>query len=98
MLDSQRVKAPFAEQRGCNGAKKIMGRKRHVAVDTDGRLLMVGLTTVDVFDITGAYDLTRLMDKAAYLDFVVEIVRRSDKQAGFEVILRRWVWSARSAV
>ena len=31
------------------------------------------------------------MDKAAFLDFVIEIVRRSDKQSGFEVIPRRWV-------
>jgi putative transposase len=31
------------------------------------------------------------MDKAAFLDFVVEIVRRSDKAMGFEVIPRRWV-------
>jgi transposase len=31
------------------------------------------------------------MDKAAFLDFVVEIVRRSDKAVGFEVIPRRWV-------
>ena len=30
------------------------------------------------------------MDKAAFLDFVVEIVRRADKQSGFEVIPRRW--------
>ena len=30
------------------------------------------------------------MDNAAFLDFVVEIVRRSDKAAGFEVIPRRW--------
>ena len=31
------------------------------------------------------------MDKAAYLDFVVEIIRRSDTQKGFEVLPRRWV-------
>lgn len=31
------------------------------------------------------------MKKAAFLDFVVEIVRRSDKAVGFEVIPRRWV-------
>ncbi len=31
------------------------------------------------------------MDKAAFLDFVVEIVRRSNTQRGFEVIPRRWV-------
>ena len=30
------------------------------------------------------------MDKAAFLDFVVEIVRRSD-QKGFHVLPRRWV-------
>jgi transposase len=37
------------------------------------------------------YDRTKLMDKAAFLDFVVEIVRRSDTRRGFEVIPRRWV-------
>ena len=31
------------------------------------------------------------MDKAAYLDFVVEIIRRSDDQKGFQVLPRRWV-------
>jgi putative transposase len=31
------------------------------------------------------------MGKAAFLDFVVEIVRRSDKATGFEVVPRRWV-------
>ena len=113
VLDSQTVRAPFAEQRGYDGAKKIVGRKRHVDVDTDGRLLMVNLTTADVSDSAGAqlildgirkrwpwlehlfadgaYDRTRLMEKAAFLDFVVEIVRRSDKQSGFAVIPRRWV-------
>ena len=39
----------------------------------------------------GAYDRLKLMDKAAYLDFVVEIIRRSDRQKGFEVLPRRWV-------
>jgi transposase len=31
------------------------------------------------------------MDKAAFLDLVVEIVHRSDKAVNFEVIPRRWV-------
>ena len=31
------------------------------------------------------------MDKAAFLDFTVEIVRRSDTAKGFEVLPRRWV-------
>ena len=113
VLDSQTVKAPFAEQRGYAGANKIVGRKRHVAVDMDGRRLMVHLTTADVSDSAGAqlisdgirkrwpwlkhlfadsaHERTRLMDKAAFLDFVVEIVRRSDKQAELAMIPRRGV-------
>jgi transposase len=39
----------------------------------------------------GAYDRTRLMDKAAFLDFVVEIVRRIGQDLGFKVLPRRWV-------
>ena len=39
----------------------------------------------------GAYDRTRLMDKAAFLDFVIEIIKRSDTAKGFEVLPRRWV-------
>lgn len=31
------------------------------------------------------------MEKASYLDFVVEVIRRSDKQEGFKVLPRRWV-------
>jgi transposase len=31
------------------------------------------------------------MDNAAYLDFVLEIIRRSDDYKGFEVLPRRWV-------
>ena len=39
----------------------------------------------------GAYDRLKLMSKAAYFDFVVEIIRRRDGQKGFEVLPRRWV-------
>jgi putative transposase len=38
----QSIKAPSAKKRGYDAGKKIVGRKRHIAVDTDGRLLMVG--------------------------------------------------------
>ncbi len=31
------------------------------------------------------------MDKAAFLDFVVEVGRRTDKEAGFKVLPGRWV-------
>lgn len=54
VVDSQSVKAPAAETRGYDAAKKIVGRKRHIAVDTDGRLLMIGLTAADIADSTGA--------------------------------------------
>ncbi len=36
----------------------------------------------------GAYDRLRLMDKAAYFDFVPEIVRRREGARGFEVLPR----------
>jgi putative transposase len=107
------VKAPNAKARGYDANKKIVGRKRHIAVDTDGRLLMVNLTTADISDSAGAqaildavrkrwpwlkhlfadgaYDRTKLLDKAAFRDFVLEIVRRSDKDPGFKVLPRRWV-------
>jgi putative transposase len=112
VIDSQSVKAPAAQgTRGFDGAKKIVGRKRHIAVDTDGRLLMVNLTTADIADSAGAqavlnairkhwpgikhlfadgaYDRRQLLDKAAFLDFTVEIVKRTE--AAFMVLPRRWV-------
>ncbi len=54
VIDSQSVKAPAAQVRGYDAGKKISGRKRHITVDTDGRLLMVNLTTADIADSTGA--------------------------------------------
>ncbi len=106
VLDSRAARAPFAEARGYGG------RKRHVALDTGGRLLVLNLTTADISDSAGAqtilaavrkrwpwlkhlladagYDRTKLMDKAAFLDFIVKIVRRSD-QKGFHVLPRRLV-------
>jgi putative transposase len=113
VIDSQTVKAPASRTRGYDGGKRMVGRKRHVAVDTDGRLLMVNLTTADISDSAGAqmilkalrkrwpwikhlfadgaYDRTQLMDKAAFLDFVIEIVRKIEGQHSFEILPRRWV-------
>ena len=31
------------------------------------------------------------MDKASFLDFIIEVVRRIDDRSGFEVVPRRWV-------
>ena len=44
----------MAQTRGYDAGKKVLGRKRHIAVDTDGRLLMVNLTTADISDSAGA--------------------------------------------
>ena len=38
-----------------------------------------------------AYDRTKLMDKAAFLDFTMEIIKRSDTAQGFKALPRRWV-------
>jgi hypothetical protein len=54
VTDSQTVKAPSSRERGYDANKKIVGRKRHIAVDTDGRLRMVNLTTADISDSAGA--------------------------------------------
>jgi transposase len=114
VVDSQTVKAPAPKvKRGYDAAKKTVGRKRHVVVDTDGRLLMVHLTPADLSDSAGAqlilaavrkrwpwikhlfadgaYDRNQLLDKAAFLDFVIEVVRRIDAEPGFKVLPRRWV-------
>jgi len=39
----------------------------------------------------GAYDRGKLMNKAAFLDFTIEVVRRIEKEEGFKVLPRRWV-------
>ena len=39
----------------------------------------------------GAYDRAGLMNKAAFMEFVVEVIKRSDSAKGFEVLPRRWV-------
>lgn len=54
IVDSQSVKAPAARTRGYDANKKLSGRKRHIAVDTDGRLLAINLTPADIADSTGA--------------------------------------------
>ncbi len=37
VINSQAVKAPSADKRGYDAAQKTVGRKRHIALDTDGR-------------------------------------------------------------
>ena len=63
VLDSQSIKAPQAKDQGYDAAKKIAGRKRHIAVDTAGRLLMVNLTAADIADSTGALPVLEALKK-----------------------------------
>lgn len=112
VIDSQTVKAPAPKaERGFDGAKRMVGRKRHIAVDTGGRLLFAHLTPANVSDSAGAqavldalhtkwpwikqlfadsaYDRRQLMDKAAFFDFTLDIVKRTEP--AFVVLPRRWV-------
>ena len=56
IVDSQSVKtvAGTSEQKGYDGGKKVTGRKRHVAVDTSGNIMAVGITAANVHDKPGA--------------------------------------------
>jgi transposase len=63
VVDSQSIKAPAAQKRGFDAGKKVVGRKRHIAVDTDGRLLMVNLTTADISDSAGAQQIVAAVRK-----------------------------------
>ena len=64
--------------RGYDAAKKVKGRKRHVAVDTSGLLLGVIVHAADVQDADGAGDLLRRLKrlypwlKAVFADSVYD--------------------------
>lgn len=54
-IDSQMVKAPAAlGGGGYDAANKVKERKRHIAVDTDGRVPMFTPTSADVQDAQGS--------------------------------------------
>jgi putative transposase len=64
ILDTQSVKT--AEQggpRGYDAAKRVKGRKRHIAVDTSGLLLGVVVHAADIQDADGAGDLLRRLKR-----------------------------------
>ena len=49
------------------------------------------VNTLKHFFADGAYERKSLMDKAAYLGFVVEVVKRTPGQTGFQPMAKRWV-------
>ena len=59
IIDAQSVKCDAPQgPRGYDAGKKVRGRKRHLAVDCEGRVLAVEVTTADVQDQDGALPLT----------------------------------------
>ena len=53
MVGSQSVKAPSAKDRVFCAVEKVIGCKRHIAVDITGRPLIANQTTVDISDSAG---------------------------------------------
>jgi transposase len=73
IIDAQSVKcdAPHGE-RGYDAGKKVLGRKRHIAVDSDGRLLCVKVTSANVQDQNGGITLfKRLVRLCPFVKTVV---------------------------
>jgi putative transposase len=117
IIDSQSVKtADQAGERGYDAGKKVVGRKRHVAVDTLGLMLAIMITPAATQDRDAAKQLIEflvamygrlqvLWADGGYLGALaqwvkqlrpfgklrLEIVRRTDRAKGFQVLPKRWI-------
>jgi transposase len=62
VLDAQAARSGgvgVAGERGYDPARRVTGRKRHALTDTDGRLLLAGVSPADVHDSHGGVALLR---------------------------------------
>ncbi len=73
MVDSQSVKTPAfsAAEVGYDAGKKIKGRKRHIATDTQGHVMAAGVTAASVHDKTGARTLQADVDDLSRVQKVI---------------------------
>ncbi len=73
IIDAQSVKCDAPQgQRGFDAGKMILGRKRHLAVDSGGRLLAVSVTPADIQDQDGGIPLVqRLVRLCPWIETVV---------------------------
>jgi len=64
IVDSQSAKTAAGTngETGYDAAKKVKGRKRHLAVDTQGNVLAVGVTAASVHDKPGALHLKEAVE------------------------------------
>mgnify|MGYP004708232939 CR=1 FL=1 len=98
VIDSQSINPSHTKAHNYNAGKEIVGRQRHIVVDMDDRLILVVRDISDIALRTydprrwlwvkhlladgAACDIFRLMDKVAFLDCTVGIIRRSDATKG----------------
>lgn len=85
-IDSQSVKTTAVPSiRGFDAGKKIMGRKRHILVDTLGLLIVVAVTAASVQDRDGARVLLKRLGGAG------KKLRRIWVDGGYRGELLEWV-------
>ena len=110
-LDRERQGREASPSAALMRARRRLDASGTLPWNTDGRRLMVDLTTADISGSAGqaildgirkrwprvkhlfadgAYHRLKLMEKASDLDFVTDVIRRSDQQKGFKVLPRRW--------
>ena len=116
VVDAQAVRsggAGVAGRRGYDAAKRVVGRKRHALVDTDGRLLLAAVSPADLHDSRGGIALLRTSRRPwpavarCYADRAYagpRVAGATPVRRGFAVQPRRWVierafaWAGRCRV